>query len=337
MTYQVRVDLDGVKPPIWRRLLLSSQLMLDELHVVLQQAMGWTDSHLHEFYTGVTKRDPLAMHYHTQFMLDEGSEGVLEDDVRLDELLSTPKDRLFYWYDFGDSWDHTLVVEKVLPRSTEDPHAVCIGGAGGCPPEDCGGIWGYQELLAGKTRFGDTEFEFDPTHFSVEETNACLHDLFRHNHNEERGFDPGIGTDERHIEAAASAIGWLLNRVGDHGIGLTAAGYLPPTVVTTAMDELGWRASWIGSCTREDTTTPILELRQTAQQLRLLRKYQGQLLLTKIGAALRDNPEALRAHLAQSRLPSTALWWNRKTTPPAPGPASTIHSVVVDLDKHQKN
>jgi hypothetical protein len=78
------------------------------------------------------------------------------------------------------------------------------------------------------------------------------------------------------------------------------------------MDELGWRAKWIGSYTREDTTAPIPELRQTAQQLKLqpklLRKYRGQLLVTKTGAALRDDPEALRRHLAQF-LPPTPLWW----------------------------
>jgi hypothetical protein len=120
--------------------------------------------------------------------------------------------------------------------------------------------------------------------------------------------DPAGCDHDRHVEAAASAVGWLLNRVGEQGIRLTAAGYLPPKVVTAAMDELGWRAKWIGSCTREDTTAPILELRETAQQLKLLRKYRGQLLLTKTGAAFRDDPEALRRHLAQS-LPPTPLWW----------------------------
>src|SRR5271166_743698 len=71
--------------------------------------------------------------------------------------------------------------------------------------------------------------------------------------------DPAGCDHDRHVEAAASAVGWLLNRVGEQGIRLTAAGYLPPKVVTAAMDELGWRAKWIGSCTREDTTAPILE------------------------------------------------------------------------------
>ena len=308
VTYQVRVDLDGAKPPIWRRLLLSSELMLDELHVVLQQAMGWTDTHLHEFLAGENKMDPFAVHYLTQFMLDEGAEGVLENRVRLDELLTGPKDRLFYWYDFGDDWEHTLVVEKVLPRLGDEPPAVCIGGARACPPEDCGGIWGYHELLAGQTIFDDDEFEFDPTYFSVEEINACLHDLIGQADDDRWVPDPAAGDHDRHVGAAASAVGWLLNRVGEQGIRLTAAGYLPPKVVTAAMDELGWRAKWIGSCAREDTTAPILELRETAQQLKLLRKYRGQLLLTKTGAALRGDPDALRRHLAQS-LPPTPLRW----------------------------
>jgi hypothetical protein len=97
VTYQVRVDLDGAKPPIWRRLLLSSELMLNELHLVLQRAMGWDDSHLHEFLSGKNRMDPFAVHYVMQYMLDDGAEGVLEDQVRLDELLTGPKDRLFYW------------------------------------------------------------------------------------------------------------------------------------------------------------------------------------------------------------------------------------------------
>jgi len=335
VTYQVRVDLDGAKPPIWRLLLLSSELMLDELHAVLQQAMGWTDSHLHQFLAGENKLDPLAVQYHMQFMLDEGAEGVLENRVRLDELLTGPKDRLFYWYDFGDGWEHTLVVEKVLSRSGEEPPAICIGGARACPPEDCGGIWGYQELLADRTIDDDDgEFEFDPTYFSVEETNACLRDLVGQAHDGGRVPDPATGDHDRHVEAAASAVGWLLNRVGERGIPLTAAGYLPPKVVTAAMDELGWRAKWIGSCTREDTTAPILELRETAQQLKLLRKYRGQLLLTKIGAALRDDPEALRRHLAQS-LPPTPLWRTWTTTAPPSGQAPATHPAVVDLDERR--
>src|ERR1700752_2423266 len=99
-----------------------------------------------------------------------------------------------------------------------------------------------------------------------------------------------------------------------------------PKVVTAAMDELGWRAKWIGSYTREDTTAPIPELPETAQQLKLLRKHRGQLLLTKTGAALRDDPEALRRHLAQF-LPPTPLWWTWTTDGRSHHPGSRPTSV----------
>lgn len=323
VTYQVRVDLDGAKPPIWRRLRLSSELMLDELHEVLQQAMGWTDSHLHQFLAGENKMDPFAEHYHMQFMLDEGAGGVLENRVRLDELFTGPKDRLFYCYDFGDDWEHTLVVEKVLPRLDGEPHAICIGGARACPPEDCGGIWGYHELLHEETidLDGDTvPVDFDPTYFSVEETNACLLGDLADQAPEDSMPDPA--ERDRHVAAAASALGWLLNRVSGQGIRLTAAGYLPPAVVTAAMDELHWRDHWVGTCTREDTTAPVLDLRETAQQLKLLRKYRGHLLLTRTGAALRNDPEALHRYVAES-LPPTPPWWTADRFATAHGRAAT--------------
>ncbi|MFC0448970.1 plasmid pRiA4b ORF-3 family protein [Rhodococcus jostii] len=315
VTYQVRVDLDDAKPPIWRRLLLSSELMLDELHAVLQQAMGWTDSHLHQFLFGENKMDRFAEQFHMKFMLDEGADGVLENQVRLDELLAEPTDRLFYRYDFGDGWDHTLVVEQVLSRTGDEPPALCIGGARACPPEDCGGIWGYLDLLQDPTSApgGAVPDGFDPTYFSVEETNACLRDLAALPVPNPEGGD-------RHFQPAATAVGWLLNRVGAQGIRLTAAGYLPPAVVTAAMDELRWRDQWIGTCTREDTTAPVFDLRETAAQLRLLRRYRGQLLLTKKGAALRDDPESLRRYLAAS-LP-TPPWWASGRYAPDTGPAA---------------
>ncbi|NHU46423.1 plasmid pRiA4b ORF-3 family protein [Rhodococcus sp. A14] len=292
VTYQVRVDLEDAKPPIWRRLLLSSELMLDELHAVPQQAMGWTDSHLHQFLVGENKMDRFAEQFHMKFMLDDGADGVLENRVRLDELLAKPTDRLFYRSDFGDGWEHTLVVEKALSQIGDDPPALCVGGARACPPEDCGGIWGYLNLLQDPTIAHEAvPDDFDPTYFSVEETNAGLRDLAALPVPNPEGGD-------RHFQPAATAVGWLPNRVGAPGIRLTAAGFLPPTVGTAAMDELRWREQWIGTCTREDTTAPVFDLRETAAQLRLLRRYRGQLLLTKNGAALRDDPESLRRYLA---------------------------------------
>ena len=101
VTYRIRVDLNEAKPPIWRRLELASDLTLDQLHDIVQTAMGWTDSHLHEFAKGDNPTDRRAEHYRPQESLDNELPGVDEVSVRLDEVLVEPGDRLFYNYDFG--------------------------------------------------------------------------------------------------------------------------------------------------------------------------------------------------------------------------------------------
>ena len=147
VTYVLRVALDDVEPPIWRTLEVASDVRLDRLHEVLQAAMGWTDSHLHGFALGDSWQDPTLERYLTAFDLSEGDEGVAESNVRLDEVLADPCDQLLYTYDFGDGWDHTITLERVLPRPDDAPVARCTGGGRACPPEDCGGPSGYDELL----------------------------------------------------------------------------------------------------------------------------------------------------------------------------------------------
>lgn len=139
--FRIRVDLKDTKPPVWRRIDVPGDITLPRLHLVLQAAMGWTDSHLHRFRTAP---HPNAPEFLTQFDLDEGEEGMLEDDVRLDQIVAAEGDRLWYDYDFGDGWEHVLRVQKVL----ESPPSAPAGVAGrlACPPEDCGGPWGYREL-----------------------------------------------------------------------------------------------------------------------------------------------------------------------------------------------
>ncbi|HEU4675898.1 MAG TPA: plasmid pRiA4b ORF-3 family protein [Motilibacteraceae bacterium] len=146
-TLRVRVDLAEAKPPIWRRLELSSSLYLDELHEVLQEAFDWDDSHLHRFAVGSTF-DPRTEAYLCPFDEDEGEPGVPTREVRLDELLVEPGDRLDYVYDFGDGWEHVIKLEAVLDRAADDPWVRCTGGRRAAPPEDCGGMWGYDEALA---------------------------------------------------------------------------------------------------------------------------------------------------------------------------------------------
>lgn len=182
--YRVRVDLDGATPPIWRRLELRGDLRLDQLHDVLQHAFGWTNSHLHAFRPS---KDPQADAFATEVELEEGEEGVPEADVRLDQLIAEVGDQLFYEYDFGDGWEHTLVVEQVVPLGAEDPVARVTDGRRACPPEDGGGIHGYQELLAGLADPGSADdwlrerldwlpAGFDPRAFSVAEHDAAVQD-----------------------------------------------------------------------------------------------------------------------------------------------------------------
>lgn len=183
---RVRVDLMYAKPPIWRRLDLPGDLMLGELHDVLQVAMGWEDGHLHKFGVGVDRG--ARAYFVTGFDLSEGDEGVAEDDVQLDQVVSAKGDRLFYDYDFGDGWEHVVVVEEVL--EVPPPVPVCLKGKMACPPEDCGGLGGYEQLAdwvrggydpqAAPMGLGAEELrewlpqDWHPDRFSVEETNAAL-------------------------------------------------------------------------------------------------------------------------------------------------------------------
>jgi hypothetical protein len=173
--YQFKVTLNGVKPPIWRRLLVPSSFSLKDLHKVLQVALGWTDSHLHGF---------IAKGRHYGIPDPEfGTGQINESRVRLDEVLSTEKDAMTYEYDFGDGWGHKIVLEKVLEQAVEGAAPSCIAGARACPPEDCGGPWGYTELLKIIADPAHPEHderlewlggEFDPERFDLSEINSVL-------------------------------------------------------------------------------------------------------------------------------------------------------------------
>jgi hypothetical protein len=156
LTYRLRVDLTGTKPPVWRRLELSSAVFLDELHEILQTAFGWTDSHLHRFASGGSAFDFKAQLYLCPFDVEEGEdEGVPEQDVRLDEILAEVGETLHYAYDYGDGWEHVMRLEAVLDRAEDAPVARCTGGRRAGPPEDCGGVPGYQDLVASGEIDGD--------------------------------------------------------------------------------------------------------------------------------------------------------------------------------------
>ena len=175
--YQVKVSLIGAKPPIWRTVLVPSDLGLSAFHNVIQIAMGWEDSHLHQF---------IANEKFYGIPEDEfGMEMEDESKYKLSQLLKNEKDTITYEYDFGDGWEHKILLEKVLPYDSKTALPICIKGKRACPPEDCGGIWGYEELLETFSNPNHPEHvemlewlggEFDPEEFDLEEINEDLAD-----------------------------------------------------------------------------------------------------------------------------------------------------------------
>lgn len=139
--FQLKVTLQDTKPPIWRRVLVDGNATLDHVHEVIQAAFGWWNYHLHEFEVGRTRYgvpDPDE---------DWGEPPRDERRTRLDAIASEGS-TFRYTYDFGDGWEHRVAVEKVVPASSVVTAPACIDGRRACPPEDCGGTWGYRELLA---------------------------------------------------------------------------------------------------------------------------------------------------------------------------------------------
>lgn len=144
--FELRVDLVGAKPPIWRRITLPGDITLDRLHDVLQTVFGWQDSHLHRF-SPTDDRYSSTLPIVTQYDLDEGEEGTLESTIRLDQLVERVGDSLFYTYDFGDDWEHRLRVESVGSIDPADVRVHCTDGRRSAPPEDSGGIDHFQYLI----------------------------------------------------------------------------------------------------------------------------------------------------------------------------------------------
>jgi len=182
--YQIKVTLLGTDPPIWRRLLVPADLTLEQLHDVLQVAMGWQDCHMHEFRIGSQrfgKPDPMEQAF-------RGPRTASERTTRLFHVLGRAGTKAIYTYDFGDGWEHQIVVEK---RSAPEPgraYPTCLAGERHGPPEDCGGIPGFYNLLEA---IGDPKHEqheelpdwvcdnFDPEAFSVDEINRLIAPLQR--------------------------------------------------------------------------------------------------------------------------------------------------------------
>ncbi|WP_435108723.1 IS1096 element passenger TnpR family protein [Nocardiopsis synnemataformans] len=362
----VRVELAHTSPPLWRRLDLASDLYLDEVHDILQAVFGWDDSHLHKFGTGGGRFHGRGTGYFlAPFADEEGTPGIPERRVRLDEVLSSKGDELFYMYDFGDSWEHVLTLQDTRDLAEDTPRAVCTAGRRPSLVDDCGGVPGYEfwnavndpdhphhdeakadfregygqdegydpagwapvpfdrervnELLTARfPRTGPSRDERDalgpvpepkrptPVDEVVYWSRGCpehgaVRELVERARLEDGGGDP----DPASVRTAVAPFTWLLDHLAGDGVRLTKAGYLPPASVEEAAEALSLGDSWVGQLNREDQTAPVLLLRESAQTLRLVRRYGGKLVLTPAGRGARSDPAALWRHVME-RLPFAA-------------------------------
>ena len=177
--YQLQIALQEFQPKIWRRILVPSDTLLPEFHITIQLAMGWYNSHLYQFILGRT------------LFVDASDNDALWDElgqtkykgVRLDEVLKKENDSIVYEYDFGDSWMHDIILEKILPPDASQRLSYCLTGSMNCPPEDCGGVSGYSEYLKIRLNPKHEEHErvmewlgkdFDPDYFNLDEINEKL-------------------------------------------------------------------------------------------------------------------------------------------------------------------
>ena len=178
-TYQIQISLNNYRPKIWRRLLISSDLLLSDFHKIIQTSMGWTNSHLHQF---IKNRTFYSARLYDDDLWDD-MDNVDYKKIKISDLLKKEKEKIIYEYDFGDGWNHDIILEKILPHDHKLNHPVCLKGKMNCPPEDCGGVWGYSDMLEILKQPDHDEYEssmewlggeFDPEYFNMNEVNEML-------------------------------------------------------------------------------------------------------------------------------------------------------------------
>lgn len=176
---QLKITLKSSKPQIWRRFLVEDSITFHRLHEIIQRVMGWENYHLYEFLVNELKILKPPEEYGGE-PLEHGE--MSSKKVRL-SLLKAERLKFNYLYDFGDGWKHTITLEKIIEPDGSQKCPVCVDGERSCPPEDCGGIWGYEEFLKAirnpnhKTHKQMLKWiggKFDPEDFDIEEINEEL-------------------------------------------------------------------------------------------------------------------------------------------------------------------
>lgn len=223
--YQFKITLKEVRPPIWRRIQVPSDYTFWDLHVAIQDAMGWTDSHLHAFHVKRLKngrQEEIGIPDEegwSDFPISPGWER------KISHYFSLERPHALYEYDFGDGWQHDIRLEKILALEEGVRYPRCVKGKRACPPEDCGGPWGYEDMLKVILDAGHEEYEstmewlggeFDPERFDPEK--VVFDDpqerwsiAFSEDDEDVEGLDPGEDDDVHKVL-------WEMNRQHMHSI-----------------------------------------------------------------------------------------------------------------------
>ncbi len=360
MIYRLRISLADSEPEIWRLLEVRSSLTLAELHEVIQIAFGWRTSHLHAFTS------PDGSRWEDPRWIEEDENGDDETEVTLGEVLDESSGPLAYEYDFGDGWEHRIELIETIDDPEAPAAFLVRGERAGPLEDSGGmrGYTEKLRILedpqdeqhavirawADGTR-GPWLSSFDPDVVEVDRVNRALARRFGAGpvgwgpaltslvsrmypgpqvefgqYLETAALDRPVLIEAAEAEETVRPYQWLLRRVGPTGIKLTAAGWLPPAVVSEAMRELNWEDRWFGKHNREDLTPPIASLRESAMHLGLLRRYRGSLTLTRAGRTLLDDPVGLFRHLA-------AHWLSRRR-PQVEQDAAILLAVEIAVGVH---
>jgi hypothetical protein len=170
---ELEISLKSSKPKIWRRVHVPATHTFHQLHEVIQHAMGWMGHHLYAFQLNRYSSIGIPS-------ADDWEEVQDSRKIKIGGYFQAPKDKIVYEYDFGDSWEHNVSLKKILAADPKITYPIVTAGAMACPPEDCGGIWSYQELIGLSNKPDSEEFQdflelvgedFDPTHFDLNEVN----------------------------------------------------------------------------------------------------------------------------------------------------------------------
>jgi hypothetical protein len=181
---EIKITLQEVKPTVWRTIAIDVQASLEDLHQAIQLSMGWQFAHLYAFSI-VGKRGRVTERYSSNDFQLDGTEST--EKTKLADLVEAGVKEFQYEYDFGDSWEHTIKILGALKApEAGKKYPICLDGAMACPPEDCGGTPGYENLMAVMSNPKDPEYKemkewlgkkFDPTKFSLTAANKALKEI----------------------------------------------------------------------------------------------------------------------------------------------------------------